>query len=115
MSASLARTVFRPAVAAPARVASTSTSTSSCPARHFFPSGASSPPSTGQRRTFNLVAHTVVLSAVVASVLYDLAHPDALMFDHPPRSAIGWVPAKHMASREHHLSTSSTMGPHHLS
>ncbi|GAA6025577.1 hypothetical protein JCM11491_005997 [Sporobolomyces phaffii] len=109
MSASLARTVFRPTTLA-------STSSSGAAAyhpsrpRHFYrhagrPAGTHRP-----SREANLVAHLAVLATLVVSAQYYLSHPDALMFDHPPRSAIGSLPAHHMAQRRQTLSSSSS-GP----
>ncbi|GAA5936720.1 uncharacterized protein JCM15063_001966 [Sporobolomyces koalae] len=103
MSASLARTVFRPA---PASSPLTSSAASQCPARHIFPHATRSSGQT-QQRNVNLMAHLAVLATLLASTQYYLSHPDALMFDHPPRSAIGWVPAKHIAHRQLLASASS--------
>ncbi|GAA5898275.1 TRAPPII-specific subunit TRS120 [Sporobolomyces salmoneus] len=79
MSASLARTVFRPT--------SLSSKASACPARHFYGRAAHRSESP-QERNVNLMAHLTVLATLVVSAQYYLSHPDTLMFDHPPRSAI---------------------------
>lgn len=126
MSASLARTVFRPS-------ALSSAAPSQCPARHFY-RYAARPSGSEQSRNANLMAHLAVLATLVVSAVsccpiristggrrclsevahprflfaqqYYLSHPDTLMFDHPPRSAIGWPPSKHIAHRQ--LVSSST-------
>ncbi|GAA5969112.1 hypothetical protein JCM3765_002183 [Sporobolomyces pararoseus] len=95
MSASLARTVFRPAVA----------TRTQCPARYFYRDAARSTGSE-QQRNVNLMAHLAVLATLVLSAQYYLSHPDTLMFDHPPRSAIGWPPSRHLAHRQ--ISSTST-------
>ncbi|CDR41947.1 RHTO0S06e08108g1_1 [Rhodotorula toruloides] len=98
MSASLARTLFRPTTA-------TATTTKRvCPASRFFPSGSAS----RSARTADAVAHITVAAALVASTASFLSHPDTLFFDHPPRSAISWVPARHIALRDHSSSPSMT-------
>ncbi|GAA5873361.1 hypothetical protein JCM3774_000758, partial [Rhodotorula dairenensis] len=100
MSASLARTLFRPAAAAQRTAASpAATKAGTCPAARFFPSSpaaASSSPSvrgSTSARTLNAVAHISVAAALLASSISFLNHPDPLLFDHPPRSAIGFMPA----------------------
>lgn len=141
MSASLARTLFKPAAAASASRAPAAVRQSVCPAARFFPDGAAASASTISARTLNAVAHVTVGTAVVASVvsrvtlwclssgrpagvpflglsylcaiqrpldsLADsdspsqisfLSHPDPLLFDHPPRSAIGLLPARYIAA-----------------
>ncbi|GAA5913693.1 hypothetical protein JCM5296_000002 [Sporobolomyces johnsonii] len=111
MSASLARTVFRPASNALAP-SSTASSQSACPARRFIPhSTRSSGP--GPARNANLAAHLAVAAVLIASTHYYVSHPDTLLFDHPPRSAIGWVPARHIAHRQAFASSSppSSSGP----
>lgn len=37
-----------------------------------------------------------------------LTHPDSLLFDHPPRSAISWTPERHLASRKLHAAATTT-------
>ncbi|CEQ42291.1 SPOSA6832_04092, partial [Sporobolomyces salmonicolor] len=105
MSASLARTVFRPASSALGS-SSTASSQSACPARHFLPHSTRSA-GPGPVRNANLTAHLAVAAVLVASTHYYVSHPDTLLFDHPPRSAIGWVPARHIAHREAFASPSS--------
>ncbi|GAA5989707.1 hypothetical protein JCM5350_007364 [Sporobolomyces pararoseus] len=95
MSASLARTVFRPQVVA-------TRTQLQCPARYFYPRSTGSE----RERNVNLMAHLAVLATLVVSTQYYLSHPDTLMFDHPPRSAIGWPPSKHLAHRQAFSSTS---------
>ncbi|GAA6043201.1 hypothetical protein JCM8097_000321 [Rhodosporidiobolus ruineniae] len=113
MSASLARTVFRP-VPTSSRATTLNSSASACPvSRLVFPSSSSSSstpvmrPSTSAR-TANALAHLTVGAAVLASALSLLHRPDSVVFDHPPRSAISWVPSKHLAAREAHAPTSSS-------
>ncbi|GAA6048409.1 hypothetical protein JCM3770_003744 [Rhodotorula araucariae] len=101
MSASLARTLFKPAplTARPA-VAKT------CPVARFLPAGtAQAGPSSASTRTVNAVAHLAVGAALVASAYQMLSHPDPLAFDHPPRSAIFWTPEKHLATRAMHTAS----------
>ncbi|POY75695.1 hypothetical protein BMF94_1318 [Rhodotorula taiwanensis] len=98
MSASLARTLFKPAAAASASRAPAAVRQSVCPAARFFPDGAAASASTISARTLNAVAHVTVGTAVVASVISFLSHPDPLLFDHPPRSAIGLLPARYIAA-----------------
>ncbi|GAA6039940.1 hypothetical protein JCM8097_002629 [Rhodosporidiobolus ruineniae] len=111
MSASLARTVFRP-VPTPSR-ATLNSSASACPvSRLVFPSSSATSSTSTMRpstsaRTANALAHLTVGAAVLASALLLVYRPDSVVFDHPPRSAISWVPSKHLAAREAHAPTSS--------
>ncbi|GAA6018552.1 hypothetical protein JCM10207_007215 [Rhodosporidiobolus poonsookiae] len=110
MSASLARTVFRPAPTA--RVAQAgSASGSACPLRSsLFPSSSGARQSISAR-TANAVAHVTVAAALVASAVSFASHPDTLVFEHPPRSAIGWTPATHLAVREREKNAAPTSRP----
>ncbi|GAA5987807.1 hypothetical protein JCM10908_007223 [Rhodotorula pacifica] len=104
MSASLARTLFRPAApAAAAQRSAAATTMKTCPAARFFPASSSTTASSSigtstSARTLNAVAHVSVAAALVASTISFLYHPDPLLFDHPPRSAIGFVPTKYIVA-----------------
>ncbi|GAA5896359.1 hypothetical protein JCM6882_000995 [Rhodosporidiobolus microsporus] len=104
MSASLARTVFKPAPTAAARVHNTS---SACPLSLFSSPHSHSRPS-GSARTANAVAHVAVAAALFASAYSFASRPDSLLFDHPPRSSIGWTPSKHLAVREANAASAPT-------
>ncbi|GJN91135.1 hypothetical protein Rhopal_004153-T1 [Rhodotorula paludigena] len=95
MSASLARSVFRPTP----RTAQTVNKATSCPVSRIFGPAASSSTSTSAR-TANAIAHITVGAAVVASAVSFAQHPDPLVFDHPPRSALGLTPSQHIANRQ---------------
>ncbi|GAA5876487.1 hypothetical protein JCM16303_003552 [Sporobolomyces ruberrimus] len=92
MSASLARTVFRPTTLS-------RNLASQRPARHFY-RHATRRTEFEEARNVNLMAHLVVLGTLVVSAHYYLSHPDILMFDHPPRSAISYAPSRHFAHRQ---------------
>ena len=137
MSASLARTLFRPAArSTPAATKGTTT----CPAARFFPASpsgtnaSSSIKTSASARTLNAIAHISVAAALVASSVSRvtlsgcpvhrrntgglrlsrntadfaenlhatqvsfLNHPDPLLFDHPPRSAIGFMPSRYIVA-----------------
>ncbi|GAA5854158.1 hypothetical protein JCM8547_008248 [Rhodosporidiobolus lusitaniae] len=109
MSASLARSVFKPVPAATSRIASSS---SSCPVSSFFAKPSSSAPRPGvSARTANAVAHLTVAAALLASAVSFVSKPDQLPFSHPPRSAISWEPTKHIAVREKNAPLFSSSSP----
>ncbi|BGP40785.1 hypothetical protein JCM10449v2_004750 [Rhodotorula kratochvilovae] len=104
MSASLARTLFKPAPA----VARPAVAAKACPVSRFLPAGiAEAGPSSASTRTVNAVAHLTVGAALVASAFSMLTHPDPLFFEHPPRSAIFWTPERHIANREIHTAAAA--------
>ncbi|GAA5971189.1 hypothetical protein JCM11641_004178 [Rhodosporidiobolus odoratus] len=98
MSASLARTVFKPTP-----TTSTRSAVSACPAQRLL--SLSPRPSSVSARTANAIAHFTVGAALAVSAVSLATQPDSLLFDHPPRSAISWVPARHLAVRELHTAS----------
>ncbi|GAA5826504.1 hypothetical protein JCM11251_002401 [Rhodosporidiobolus azoricus] len=107
MSASLARTVFRPSTAARVPTSTPVKAASGCPISLFASPATSSRPG-GSARTANALAHLTVGAALFASAYSFASRPDTLLFDHPPRSAIGWQPSKHIAVREANTASRSS-------